>query len=453
MDLILYSCRARLNNYFRHNKVQRALLLASGILLSGVYSGMFSFLLAKAHTGDFNETVESILRYINLLLLVVVVMRGFFPAYTPRTEFISRLYPVPPVQRFWVELVVELASPFYLMLLNFLLLLFMLSADFSFLDLLQSIMVLLTAHVTRRSLQLLVERKIRWSHSTFRASAVMAAAFVALQLRAPMFEAAHTPFLLVVHLAAFGFFLASNFFLEQAALEPKRREVNDSQHAKRSLSWRLFKNHKLAKQMIIFGLGFKVVILAIDVVSYTLKGRHLYDQNMSVWLFMGPAILYTYVFNNAWGFYRNLWLTLERANSSYLAFVKGSLLPLRVPLLIDAALTAVYVALFNQQMALFIVLFYGATVLVLTPLSIVASFSSPKAVVSGVFSFSAKTSYLYSILSVLIVGMLCLPLLHPLLYLLYPLLIGSAFFTMIAVLKEYPKYKYKLFETLYKAEA
>ncbi|WP_242917050.1 hypothetical protein [Pontibacter liquoris] len=453
MDLIIFSCRARFASFFRHKKLQNLLLLVLGIVVSGIYSWMFSFMLRKAHEGGINPSVDEVLRYTNLFLMVIIVMRGFFPSYTPRTEFISRLYPVPPLQRFWVELVVEFTSPFYLILLNFMVILFLLSPDYGFIDLLQSVLVLLTAHVTRRSLQILVERKIRWKHSTFRAAAVMAAAFIALQAKAPMFKAGDTPFLLVVHAAAFGFFLASNFLLEQAAAEPKRREVRYSQNAKRSLSWRLFKNHKLARQMIIFGLAFKVLILVLDAVSFALKGKHLYDQNISIWLFMGPAILYTYVFNNAWGFYRNLWLTMERANGTYKDFIIGSLLPLRVPLLADAAVTALYVALFNHQMALFIVLFYLGSVLVLTPLGIIASFTSPKVVVNSVFSFSSKTSYLYSFISLVLIGMLYLPLLHPLLYLLYPLLIGGVLLALMAVLKEYPRYKYKLFETLFKAKA
>ncbi|MDX5419524.1 MAG: hypothetical protein LPK09_09930 [Hymenobacteraceae bacterium] len=452
MDLILYSCKARLNSYFRQKKLQRVLLLALGIVLSGFYAWLFSYLLQQAQEGSLNMSVDQMLGYTNLLLLAFTILRGFFPAYIPKADFINRIYPVKPLKRFWTELVVELVSPFYFVLLNFLVLLFLISPDYTFLHLVQSFLVFLTAHITRRSFQIFIERRINWRSSMFWAAVVMAGAFIALEARAPMFEPISTVIMLVVHLASLGFFLTSNYFLEQAAFEPKRRTVNYSTNARRSLGWRLFKNHKMAKQLLLFGLGFKVLMLGIDATVYTIKDIHMLDKNASLWLFVGPLVIYTYVFNNVWGFYKNLWLTAERATGNYKEFLKASLLPLRMPLLIDAAIVVLYVALFNHEQATFILLMYSAAVMVLTPIGIIASFTSPKMVKGGILSFSAKTSYLYSFISILLLGLLFLPLLHPVLYLAYPVVIALSLLAMVAVLREYKQYKYKLFETLYKTE-
>jgi hypothetical protein len=452
MDLILYSCKARLNSYFRQKKLQRVLLLALGIVLSGFYAWLFTYLLQQAQEGGMNMDVARMLGYTNLLLLAFIILRGFFPAYIPKADFINRIYPVLPLKRFWTELVVELVSPFYFVLLNFLLLLFMMSPDYTLLHLVQSFLVFLTAHITRRSLQIFIERKLNWRSSVFWGAVVMAGAFMALQARAPMFEATDSLMMLVVHLASLASFLTANYLLEQAAFEPKRRTVNYSSNARRSLGWRLFKNHKMAKQLLLFGLGFKVLMLGIDATVYMIKGIHMLDKNMSLWLFVGPLVIYTYVFNNVWGFYKNLWLTTERATGDYKEFLKASLLPLRMPLLIDAALVVLYVALFNHEQATFILLMYSAAVLVLTPIGIIASFTSPKMVKGGILSFSAKTSYLFSFISIVLLGLLFLPLLHPIMYLAYPVVIALTLFAMVAVLKEYKEYKYKLFETLYKTE-
>ncbi len=452
MDLILFSCKARLQSYFRQKRNQRILLLLLGIALSVFYSWMFSFLLQKAHEGGINPSVEKVLSYANLLILAITIMRSFFPAYIPKTEFIHRIYPIKPIQKFWVELVVELASPFYFVLVSFLLTLFILSPDYGFGHLLQSLLVFLTAHITKRSLQLLVERRIKWRQSAFISAAVMAGAFIALQVREPMYEPISSPLLLVVHLAALGFLTLSSYFLEQAAFEPKQKVVSYSHNARRSLGWRLFKNNKVAKQLILFGLAFKVLMLAADALAYEMKGTHLYEQNFTIWVFIGPLVLYTYVFNNVWGFYKTLWLTTERASGNIMDFLKASLMPLRVPLLLDAGLVVLYIAFFNQEQAVFIVAMYITSVLVLTPIALIASFLSPKVVRGGVMSFGAKTSYLYTFISILLIGLLFLPLLHPLLYLIYPVVIGISLFAVIAVLKEYPKYKYQLFEKLYKIE-
>ena len=452
MDLILFSCKAKLASYFRQQKTQRVLLLALGIVLSGFYGWLFSFLLGKAHDGSINPGTDQMITYINLLLLALVIIRSFFPAYLPKTELISRLYPVKPLQKFWTELVVELVSPFYFVLFNFLFLLFLLSSDYSALHLFQSIMVFLAALITRRSLQLFVERKMAWLHINFITAAVFAGAFIALQVKAPMFKPSSNWIELVVHLAATGFFIACNYFLELAAKEPKRKEVNYSQNKRRSLGWRLFKNSKQARPLLLFGIGFKVLMLAADAITFSIKGIHLYDKNISIWLFIGPLVLFSYVFNNVWGFYKNLWLTVERASGKASDFLKASLLLLRIPLLLDTVLLVLYVLFFNHENAVFILTMYVASVLVLVPISIVASFVSPKVVRGGIMSFNAKTSYLYNFISIGLISLLFLPLLHPLLYLVYPLIIGGAFFALIAVMKEYRKYKYNLFEKQFKTE-
>jgi hypothetical protein len=454
MDLIAFSCRARVAGFFRHKKEQRALLLSLGIVLAGIYSYIFTYLLHKARVGEgVPQSAEQVLEYANLFLLAIIILKGFFPSYVPKAEIIQRIYPVSPLKKFWTEMIVELVSPFYFIVANFLILLFLMSPDYNFVHLLQSILVMLTAHVTLRSLQVFVERRMRWSHSYFYMGAIMAAAFIALQARVPMFRPTSDWLMLIVHEAALGFFIAANYLLEQAAAEPRRKVVNYSSNARRSLGWRLFKNHNLAKQMLIFGLVFKAIILALDATSYLKKGEHIFDNIMSLWMFVGPLVIYSYVFNNVWGFYRNLWLTIERSSGNYRDFIKASLLPLRVPLLMDAVLTFLYVTFFNHESALFIVLMYIASVLLLTPFGIISSIVSPKAVKGGLFSFSARSSYLFNFIAVALFGMLFLPLIHPLLYLVYPVLIGGVLFALVAVLREYQSYKHKLFETLYKTEA
>ncbi len=454
MDLLLFSCRARVAGFFRHKKEQRTLLLSLGIVMAGMYSWLFTFLLQQAQDGGaLNQSVPQLLEYANLMLLAAIILKGFFPSYVPKTAIIQRIYPIPPLQKFRTEFLVELVSPFYFIVLNFLILLFLMSPANGVSELLQSLLVVLTAHVTLRSLQVFVERKIRWRHSYFYMAAIMAAAFVALQARVPMFRPTSDWLMQVVHMAALGFFITSNYFLEQAAIEPRRKVVSYSSTARRSLGWRLFKNHKLAKQMLLFGLVFKAISLALDATVYLRKGEHLVDEIVWLWMFVGPLVIFTYVFNNTWGFYRNLWLTIERSSGSYRDFIKASLLPLRVPLLLDAVLTFLYVTFFNHENALFIVMMYLAAILVLTPLGIIASVVSPKPAKGGIFSFSAKTSYLFNFISMALYGMLFLPRIHALLYLLYPLLIGGVFFALVAVLREYTRYKHKLFEALYKVDA
>ncbi|ARS34305.1 hypothetical protein [Pontibacter actiniarum] len=453
MDLISFSCRARIRSLFRHKRLQRLLLLAFGVAAAGTYSWMFAFLLEQAGQGGLHPSVEKVLEYTNLFMLAIIILKGFFPAYVPKANLIHPLYPVSVLQRFRTEVIVELVSPLYFVLLIFLVLLFVLAPEYTVLHLMQSLLVILTAHVTLRSLQVFVERKMRWRDVNFYSAVVMAGAFVALQVRAPMFMPATEWLMLVVHMAALGALVAASFFLEKAAVEPRRKTVNYSSDARRSLGWRLFKNHKLARQMLVFGFAFKVIVLAADAFAFTKKGEHIFDEIVTLWLFVGPLVVFSYVFNNVWGFYRNLWLTVERSSGTSKGFITATWMALRLPLLLDAGITFVYVAIFNHQDAFFIVMMYVAGVLIMTPLSMIASIASPKAVSGGLFSFSAKSSYLFNFISIGLFSLLFLPLIHPLLYLVYPVLVGGVLFALVAVLREYPRYKYRLFETHFKAEA
>ncbi|RIJ34040.1 hypothetical protein [Pontibacter oryzae] len=453
MDLLAFSCRARIHSFFRFKRTQRLLLMAFGLAAAGVYSWLFAFMLRQAAQGGISQSVDTVLEYTNLFILAIIILKGFFPAYIPKVNLIHQLYPVSALERFRTELLVELISPLYTVLLFFLGLLFILSPAYTVLHLMQSVLVILTAHVTLRSLQVFVERKMRWRTLNLYSSVVMAGAFIALQARAPMFMPATEWLMLVVHMASLGALVTADFFLEKAAAEPRRKTINYSSDARRSLGWRLFKNHKQARQMLLFGFSFKTIILAADAFAFVKKGGHIFDDIVTLWLFVGPLVVFSYVFNNVWGFYRNLWLTVERSSGSVKGLISATWLALRLPLMLDAIITFVYVAIFNHTDAFFIVMMYLAGVLLMTPLSIIASVVGPKTVSGGLFSFSAKSSYLFNVISIALFSLLLLPLLHPLLYLIYPVLLGGVFFALAAVLKEYPRYKYKLFETHFKSEA
>ncbi|GAB3830593.1 hypothetical protein GCM10028895_46870 [Pontibacter rugosus] len=306
-------------------------LLMLGVVLAGVYSWIFAFLLRQAHQGHLSLNTHQVLEYANLFLLAIIILKGFFPAYVPKSNLIPPIYPISALQRFRTELLVELVSPFYFVLLNFLFLLYLSSSHYTGLHFLQSILVLITAHVTLRSLQLFVERKMRWRSINFYSAVVMALAFIALQARVPMFRPVADWWMLAVNIAALGFFVSANFLLELAAAEPRSKEVNHHAGARRSLNWRLFKNHKLVKQMLIFGLVFKIVILGLDAFVYVHKEKHILDEISTLWLFVGPLIIYSYVFNNLWGFYRNVWLSIERSSNKAGDLIKFTLQLLCLP--------------------------------------------------------------------------------------------------------------------------
>ena len=94
MDLILFSCRARVAGFFRQKKQQRTLLLSLGIVLAGIYSYIFTYLLHQAQLGDsVPQSPAQILEYANLFLLAIIILKGFFRRMCRRPKSYSAYIP------------------------------------------------------------------------------------------------------------------------------------------------------------------------------------------------------------------------------------------------------------------------------------------------------------------------------------------------------------------------
>src|SRR5699024_1371530 len=146
-----------------------------------------------------------------------------------------------------------------------------------------------------------------------------------------------------------------------------------------------------------------MLMLSADLIIYFKTGAHFANNVFIVFLFISPIILFTYLFNNIWGFLRNYWLITDRSLSAGRDLLKIYLKILWLPLVVDVIISMTYLALAPSNLVLPGISMYVASLYVLTAGGFFWSSQVP-ARVEKAFSFKANTSTFGSIVSIGIVS-------------------------------------------------
>ena len=158
--------------------------------------------------------------------------------------------------------------------------------------------------------------------------------------------------------------------------------------------------------------------------------------------------MFTYVYNNTWGYWKNIWLNLELRSGYYRDMIAVSLRLLAIPLLIDTLIT-LPVLLLGWSDSVFILLFYSLSILFLTFASVFWSVVSPIPVKST-FQFRSNSSILGSIISIISVTTLSLMKLNYWFYIFIPVYLVLTIVIYKAGLSIYKERKYKIIQKLIK---
>lgn len=192
------------------------------------------------------------------------------------------------------------------------------------------------------------------------------------------------------------FLLISGFFQEYTIKERQNYEFSGTSVVS-NINLKLLLNNKKARLPIIIGLMFKLIILIGDLLSYKFEGKHLFDGQIIIWLFVSPLMIYTYVFNNIWGFWKSIWLNLELRIGNYKPMVIQGFRYMVLPLIIDAVIT-IPILLSSWNDFQFILLFYLTSSCYLFSTSFLWSLIVPRKITTT-FQMKGSTSTLSSLTS------------------------------------------------------
>jgi|GEM_PF-1449292 len=361
------------------------------IITAWGYGLLLAELINRANNGELDAiTAGNLINYALLAIAGVTLVRMVIPIYTPQKQFFPQYYPLSKLQHYLLSVFSDITKPFF-----FYLILFIVTCSWhleysKFEFLCSGLSVLFSAHLFRRIIQYPIDHRLRNAGFVFVIITLLI--FLLLILYPDLFlnHIIYLGLLIPIYLFIVG------FLTECQIIENKKVElINISQHG--GIYLKLLINNPKARSYLLKGFSFILCALVIDLIMVKTNGKHFFDGKFIYWLFATPLILFTYVFNNLWGFWKNVWLNYELRSGEYKDLLKFSLHIMTIPLVANMIIT-LPILLLTWDDYQFILLFYFTSLLFLVCTSFVWSLLFPM-VVKSTFQLKGISSSVSSIVT------------------------------------------------------
>lgn len=364
----------------------KTLLYGAILLLATLFYSYMASLVFKLADPDI------VARLVASSLFILTVARKFFPSLSPFHQLAPQQYPVTSGKRYALNL---LADGFYtvnfLAIVVFFVIFFQNSPNLGPAKQWGIVLVMLTAYPVRRSLQAALFRK------ALPGKALAIWGLWGLSVLACGFWLYH--FETVPPACYVGFLalpLASGYLIE---------ERWTSSHTETHGYYTLFDNPYFqllfsnTKFLIHFLLGTGIKVAALAFFTNQLYKANATNFSMHIILFASPLLLFTYIFNNSFGFFHSLWYAQEKCFPTGKKVFASLLQLYKLPLMIDFGISLVF-AVWYPGLAPGIALVYLGLLPILLVLSFYWSVLLPQQVHSNVFAnFRGSTSFIATLVS------------------------------------------------------
>jgi len=412
------------------------------LLLAWFYAFIFGWLFNLLSEGKIDFiSPEELFYYIIIGIAGLTVLRMFFPNYQAMKLLFPKYYPISKGKRYLASLINDFQSAYFFYLSVFIVIttVYLDNAHVKFLT--SSFLALLNAQLLRRYLQYQIDFTSKRYIVSVMGLFVILSFFIAFFLF--KIDLSALLILLTVALLLIGYFQESN--IDSA----KQREINSSSD-KSNITVKLLFNNKKVRLVLLIALLFKAFFLVSDFLVFIKKGAHLFSLNgISLYvLYISPLIMFTYVFNNIWGFWKNILLSIETRIGEYQPLMYLGLRLMVIPLLIDMAITVPFIILVGNNIELLLI-FYATSMVYLVMLSFLWSLITSKKI-KKTFQFNGTTSTLSALLSLIIILPFTTMKMNYWFYSFTALLIIAGFIGLWLSVKMYKEKKYILIDRLMK---
>ena len=385
-------------------------------------------------------TAEEFLNYLLILLFIFSMITMILPSYKQMRQFFPKYYPLTTFRKYSFSVAADFISAFFLYILLFLFTTFLTLVSYKTELLLSGLVVLVVAELFKRMLQYCIDFKLNVYGYFIPAFIISIMVLIVYTNPELLFYNDVKGIVLIVLL------LAAGFVLESMTIESRQRGVS-TKSRKGSIYWKLLIGNKRARMLLIIGSVVKLAIFIVSLFFLIYKNTNLFDNQIILWLFVTPTVLFTYVFNNIWGFWTGLWLNYELRSGKYSDMLKISLKIMAVPLIIDSLLSVPVVCYISGNTTFTLALYFTST-LFLIPLSFFISLFP--VLIKKTFTMKGNTSQLGSFAAVAAVMILVTIKFDEWLYLLVPIYLEVGIILYIVSSRLYSKKKYILVEKLLK---
>lgn len=445
MALILYYLTLKINNTLNPKRNTWAFIGLISFSLLGIFYGWMSgaFLNGKFIAVQ-DQWVSRFKEILLVLLIVLTIGRAYFPSYRPLQTWLKPFHPIKPFHRYLINICGDLASTFFFGISCFIVSVTWISIEFTFIDGIILFLVLIAAQASRRIIQTMVEQRLSFN----KISLAVLTLSIFLSCASVTFLALSLISLNLVIPILWISILLANFAIEElTTTEPLQIYTADKKA--RPYSVDLLWNNKSIKVTLIMAVVFKTAFLTLDIFFFYKKGTHMYGNFPIIWVLASPAIIFTYIFNNVWGYMRNFWLLADRAAANGKALLKLLLPLIALPLLIDFIIAVIYFAVIKDEIFLEGLVMYISCVPLFTVMSLYWSSRFPILIDKPV-SMKANTSVWASLVLFSVSAGFLLLFLSPWFYVLAPLSWLASYFLYYRVTNAYQGQRFNLFLKLYK---
>jgi hypothetical protein len=411
-------------------------------LVAWFYGWALAGIINKAYLGDMGSfKPQTIINYSLVAIVGFVLLRMIFPRYKPQRQYLPKFYPLSRFQHYLLSVVSDLTKPLIIGIAMFVSICSLYLYDSKITFLVLGLSALITAQLLRR----LVQYGIDYRKNSL-GNALFAMAWVI-----PVLLSANYTFLfqyiLIVSLLLPFYLFAIGYLLELTILENRKSQMAGGTKSS-NLYLKLLINNPKARLILLFGIGFKSFLLIADFYMFRSKGKHMFDGQLVYWMFASPLLLFTYVFNNVWGFWKAIWFNYELRTGSYKEMTHFVARLLVLPILIDVLITLPLLLLTWDQTR-FILLFYVVSLLFLIAFSFLWSLLFPMSVITS-FQMRGNSSFVSSMVSMVAVVFLSLLKLNNWFYILIPFYLFLSYMAYHYSQELYRLKKYNLYNKLQK---
>jgi hypothetical protein len=419
------------------------ILLTAGLTITAIlYGRIFSEIFNKLSTGEMGFMAPE--KFMSLTLgglALFTIFRMIFPVYKPLKQLFPSYYPLSKMEVYASSLFNDFIFPYFFYLLVFIITggYFLQSGRIVFI--LQGCLVLAVSQLIRRLIQYVLDYRLKPSGQWCFVITGSLVLFIGFRAGLLMHFMSHSLLIGIVLL------FLSGFYLENVIVEKRNKELSGHSMIN-NIHLKLLFNNPKARLPILVGILFKMFILTADLISFKTNGEHLFDGQIIFWLFVSPLFIFTYVFNNIWGFWKNLWLNWELRVGDYKPMILLGLKLMLLPLIVDALLTIPLVMMTWNNLQ-FILLFYTVSAVFLLLCSFAWSLFTPRKI-SATFQMKGSTSPWSSFAAAGGVLMLATIKLNYWFYIMIPLCLIMACISCWLSIDLYREKKYRLVEKLIK---
>lgn len=433
--------KIRLKQFLRSLRKPLNLLGAIlGILFVTFYGLGLGFILVYGNEQEFKDLpLEWVKNIVIAVAAFMTIARMFKPNYVPMRQTLMKYQPISAMQRYLYALVTDFQNAYFFFWIVFLVAALILSGSKAVVLSLSVVLVLPGGHFLRRTIQYFIDYRQNRNSGFYLLAALILAIISALLVGSNWFIV--SLILLNVLLFLFGFFLDSNSAEKKLRSEKVRNQ---------SMALKMMLNNKNVRTPLLVGFIMKALILGLDIFLFHSGSERIFSGQGFYWVFVSPAIIFTYIFNNMWGFWRSAWLNLEMRSGNINNMFRFIWQTIKYPVLLDILITFSLV-FFVQSDYWFVISFYIITLIILVSTTFLWSTLFPKLIAQAVPK-KGSTSY-WSILYVF-TSVLCLSYFSKggFFYFLIPLFLLIALAGYIISRVFYPEKKYSIFTKLFRGE-